>query len=90
MQKYMVMQTVDVSVSYIYEGEANLTSDEVRQKFWDEGGYQNCPVVDVEVLDWDKPWDAFRFDEDYNILTAEQIRATLAILIPELTQAVKS
>lgn len=33
MQKYMVMQTVDVSVSYIYEGEANLTSDEVRQSF---------------------------------------------------------
>ena len=88
--KYMVMQTVDVSVSYIYEGEANLTSDEVRQKFWDEGGYQNCPVVDVEMLDWEKPWDAFKYDETYTPLTPEQIRTALSTLLPEISQGAKS
>ena len=88
--KYMVMQTVDVSVSYIYEGEANLTSDEVRQKFWDEGGYQTCPVVDVDMLDWEKPWDAFKYDEPTKPLTPEQIRTALSNLIPEISQGAKS
>jgi hypothetical protein len=42
------------------------------------------------MLDWEKPWDAFRFDEDYNILTAEQISSALSTLIPELSQGAKS
>ena len=81
MQKYMVMQTVDVSLSYIYEGPDDLTTDEVLQKFRDEEGYRTCPVVDVEVLNWDRPWDSFKVtDEGFKPLTAEQIRKALDVL----------
>jgi hypothetical protein len=80
MQKYMVMQTVDVSLSYIYEGPDDLTTDEVLQKFRDEDGYRTCPVVDIDVLDWDRPWDSFKVTIAPKPLTAEQIRTALEIL----------
>lgn len=80
MQKYMVMQTVEINLSYIYEGADDLTTDEVLQKFRDEGGYRTCPIVDIEVLDWERPWDAFKVTDAHKPLTVDEIRSALEMI----------
>lgn len=86
MAKYMVMQTVDVSLSYIYEGADDLTTDEVLQKFRDEDGYRTCPIVDIDVLNWARPWDSFKVTDAHKPLTVEQIRSALEILDNSIIQ----
>ena len=52
MKQFIVHQTVEVAVCYVIEAK---TLEEAR----DLGNetYDRSKVIDVQVLDWDYPWD---------------------------------
>ena len=52
MKQFIVHQTVEIAVCYVIEAE---TLEEAR----DLGNecYDRSRVIDVQVLDWDYPWD---------------------------------
>ena len=52
MKQFIVHQTVEIAVCYVIEAE---TLEEAR----DLGNetYDRSKVIDIQVLDWDYPWD---------------------------------
>jgi hypothetical protein len=92
-KKVIVSQTVDINVSYLYEYEDNgeeFDAFAVTRQFREENGYEKFPVVDIELLDWDLPWDANETDEFPKPLTEEAIRAVVEQIIAFFPKAVKS
>ena len=52
MKQFIVQQSIEIAMSYVIEAE---TLEEAR----DLGNetYDRSKVIDVQVLDWDYPWD---------------------------------
>ena len=52
MKQFIVQQSIEIAMSYVIEAE---TLEEAR----DLGNetYDRSKVIDIQVLDWDHPWD---------------------------------
>jgi hypothetical protein len=50
---YLVQQSVEVAVCY----EVVANSLEEAQEIVSSGDYTAHPIIDISVLDWDRPWD---------------------------------
>lgn len=74
---FAVQQTISVNVTYLVDAE-------------DEFQATDCPfdpsrVIDIEPLDWDRPWDAEEADDEQKdtvFLTAAQLEPWACIGIP--------
>lgn len=77
-KKYIIQQTVEINVQYLYETE----SEDPTFDFRDNGGYETSPILWIEPLSWDVPWDAVEAEDGgkYTPLTAEQVKEALGHL----------
>ena len=69
MKKYLVQQSIDVAVTYFVEAQ----SVEEAQEVIDLGGYDRSRIVDIQVLDWDKPWDISEADYPVTPLSKDEL-----------------
>lgn len=83
-KKYIIHQTVEINVQYLYECE---DGDNPTTSFSDEGAYSTAPIVEIELLDWDRPWDAVEVTEeeakDYKHFTADGVKEAIEGLTNE-------
>lgn len=92
MKKYIIHQTVEINVQYLYECEDD---EDPTTSFSDEGAYSTAPIVEIELLDWDRPWDAVEVSEedakDYRHFTADGVKEAIEGLTSEFlaNEAVK-
>lgn len=52
MKQFIVQQSIEVAMSYIIEAETLEDAVEMGNE-----GYSRSKVIDIQVLDWDSPWD---------------------------------
>lgn len=52
MKQFIVHQTIEVAMCYVIEAE---TLEEARDL--GNESYDRSKVIDIQVLDWDYPWD---------------------------------
>lgn len=52
MKQFIVHQTIEVAMCYVIEAE---TLEEARDL--GNASYDRNKVIDIQVLDWDYPWD---------------------------------
>ena len=52
MKQFIVQQSIEVAMSYVVEA---ATLEEARDL--GNEGYDRSKVIDIQVLDWDYPWD---------------------------------
>ena len=52
MKQFIVQQTIEIAMSYVVEAETLEDAVEMGNE-----GYDRSKVIDIQVLDWDYPWD---------------------------------
>lgn len=52
MKQFIVHQTIDVAMCYVIEAETLEEARDLGNK-----SYDRSKVIDIQVLDWDYPWD---------------------------------
>lgn len=52
MKQFIVQQSIEVAMSYVIEAETLEDAVEMGNE-----GYARSKVIDIQVLDWDYPWD---------------------------------
>ena len=58
MKQFIVQQTIEVAMSYLIEAETLEDAVEMGNE-----GYDRSKVLDVQVLDWEHPWDVSEAEE---------------------------
>ena len=53
MKQFIVQQSIEVAMSYVVEAETLEDAVEMHPN----NGYDRSKVIDIQVLDWDYPWD---------------------------------
>lgn len=59
MKQFIIQQSIDINLQYIVEAN---DADEAMEKYSNEPFDRN-KILWVEVLDWDKAWDAVEINE---------------------------
>ena len=70
MTKYLIQQTIDINVQYIYETE----DDDPISAFRDNDGYATATIISIEPLSWDIPWDSEEAAGTCESLSASSIK----------------
>ena len=60
MKKFIVMQSIDVSMCYLLEAEDLAQAEEMMK----DREYDRTKIVGIDVLNWDKPWDVMECTND--------------------------
>lgn len=68
MKQFIVQQSIDVAMSYIIEAETLEDAIEMGSE-----GYDRSKVTDIQVLDWDYPWDVSEAEEPVKPVSAETL-----------------
>jgi len=70
MKQYIVQQSIDVAIAYVIEAE-NLEDAENMAS----GGscYDRTKIIDISVLDWDRPWEVMEVEEKATPLSEEYL-----------------
>ena len=68
MKQFIVQQSIEIAMSYVIEAE---TLEEAR----DLGNetYDRSKVIDIQVLDWDYPWDVEEAEAPVKPVSAETL-----------------
>jgi hypothetical protein len=53
MPKFIIHQTVDLELNWVIDAES---VEDALEKAW--GNFDSTKVLSIDVLDWDRPWDA--------------------------------
>lgn len=53
MPKFIIHQTVDLELNWVIDAES---VEDALEKAW--GNFDSTKVLNIDVLDWDRPWDA--------------------------------
>lgn len=53
MKKFIIHQTVDLELNWVIDAE---TIEDALEKAY--GNFDSTKVLNIDVLDWDRPWDA--------------------------------
>ena len=69
MKKYLVRQSIDVELCYFVEAH----SVEEAQEVIDLGGYDRSRIIDIQVLNWEKPWDIEEADYPVTPLSKDEL-----------------
>jgi hypothetical protein len=65
MKQFIIQQTVDINIQYIVEAN---DVDEAMEKYSNEPFDRN-KILWIDVLDWDKAWDAVEYTGEVQELT---------------------
>ena len=68
MKQFIVQQTIEVAMSYLIEAETLEEAIEMGNE-----GYDRSKVLDVQVLDWEHPWDVSEAEEPCKPTSAETL-----------------
>ena len=52
MKQFIVHQTIEVAMCYVIEAETLEEAQDLGNE-----SYDRSKVIDIQVLDWDHPWD---------------------------------
>lgn len=53
MPKFIIHQTVDLELNWVIDAES--VEDALEKAY---GNFDSTKVLSIDVLDWDRPWDA--------------------------------
>jgi hypothetical protein len=65
MKQFIIQQSIDLNLSYVVEAN---DIDEAMEKYRNEPLNQD-KILGIDVLDWDKAWDAEEYTGNPNELT---------------------
>ena len=65
MKQFIILQTVDINIQYIVEAN---DVEEAMEKYSNEPFDRN-KILWIDVLDWDKAWDAVEYTGEVEKLT---------------------
>lgn len=57
MKQFNIRQTVEIDLQWVVEANDR---EEALEKAW--GNFDSTKIIDLVVLDWEKPWDAEEID----------------------------
>ena len=69
MKQFIVQQTIEVAMSYVIEAETLEDAVEMGNE-----GYARSKVLDVQVLDWEHPWDVSEAEEPCKPISEETLK----------------
>ena len=70
MKQFIVQQTIEIAMSYVIEAE---TLEDAIQMGRDES-YDRSKVIDIQVLDWDYPWDVSEAEEPVTPVSEDTLK----------------
>lgn len=69
MKQFIVQQTIEVAMSYVIEAETLEDAVEMGNE-----GYDRSKVLDVQVLDWEHPWDVEEAEAPVKPISEETLK----------------
>jgi len=69
MKKYLVHQSIDIAMCHIIEAESLEEAKEIAR----DGAYERAKIADIQVLNWDSPWDVEEMTHDVGPMSEEEI-----------------
>lgn len=69
MKQFIVQQSIEVAMSYVIEAETLKDALEMGNE-----GYDRSKVIDIQVSDWDYPWDVSEAEELVKPVSEETLK----------------
>jgi hypothetical protein len=60
MKQFIVQQSIDVAMCYVVEAESLEEAEDMSR----DGFYHRSKIIDISVLNWDRPWEVMEAGED--------------------------
>jgi hypothetical protein len=60
MKQFIVQQSIDVAMCYVVEAESLEEAENMSR----DGVYHRSKIIDISVLNWDRPWEVMEAGKD--------------------------
>lgn len=71
-RRYLVQQSVDINIEWVYETET--TGERALESELRDAQFDPTKIIQIQVLDWDRPWDYSEVSDTQAFLTDEQLQ----------------
>ncbi len=69
MKQFVVHQTIEIAMSYVVEAETLEDAQEMGNE-----AYDRSKVIDIQVLDWDYPWQVDEAEEPVKPVSEDTLK----------------